>query len=327
MIPFLVASVVTGATVALLLPLLRRRQVMDVPNARSSHAVPVPRGGGVGVVAGVFAAVLVATLSGMPIPWTVVAVVLAMACVGFVDDLVGLSSKVRFAAQVVAGLVVAAWLVVDSPAARWPAIAFIAVVVVGFAAFVNAFNFMDGINGISALTGVVAGGWFAWVGHDLDLTVLTVLGASTAGACLGFLPWNAPQARVFLGDTGSYALGALIVSLALYAWAQGAEILTCCAPLLVYLADTAWALVQRARRGEALAEAHRGHVYQRLVDSGWSHLPTAAVVAAAAAAVCGLASLSTGGVLPWVGVSLVLLAYLALTKLLDRSRPVRVVTR
>jgi len=312
---------------ALLLPILRHKQVMDVPNARSSHVSPVPRGGGIAVAVGILAAAVAVGLSGQSVPWIVVVVVMALTGVGFLDDLVGLGSKVRFAAQLCAGLAVGVWLVVASPAAGWPGIAFLAVVTLGFAAFVNAYNFMDGINGISALTGLVAGLWFVWVGHDLDQTALLVLGASTAGACLGFLPWNAPKAWVFLGDSGSYALGALIVSMALYAWAQGAGILTSSAPLLVYLADTAWALVQRLRRGAALGEAHRDHIYQRLVDDGWSHLRSAAVVALVVTVVCGLATLSMGEIVRWVCVSLVLFAYLAFPYILGQTRPWAVATR
>jgi UDP-N-acetylmuramyl pentapeptide phosphotransferase/UDP-N-acetylglucosamine-1-phosphate transferase len=109
-----------------------------------------------------------------------------------------------------------------------------------------------------------------------------VLGLALAGAAAGFLPWNLPRARVFLGDVGSYGIGMVVAATSLTAVLDGIPLWMAAAPLAIYLTDTAWALAKRVRRGDSWREAHRDHVYQRLIDVGWSHTAGAVLVAAAA---------------------------------------------
>jgi len=184
---------------------------------------------------------------------------------------------------------------------------FVLVVLVAVAGYVNAFNFMDGINGISALTAAVAGAWWCWVGAQHDVDGLVVVGASLAGAMLGFLPWNAPRARVFLGDVGSYGIGFLVVVGAAWSWANDVPAVLCLAPLAVYLADTGWVLVKRAVGGRPLMQAHREHVYQRLVDQGWSHAASALLCAGTSVVVCLVAAMTP----PTVSVPVLLVACVA----------------
>lgn len=275
-----VALVVTGLAV----PLLRRARVLDVPNQRSSHVDVTPRGGGVGVAAGVAAGAL---LGGVDRDVSVVLVGAALAAlVGLVDDLRGLGALTRLAAQVLLAAAVAALLLRDRNEAAVLLVLGGVLAVVWLVGCPNAYNFMDGINGISGLTAVVAGGWYAWLGHDLSYAALEVAGLAVAGAALGFLPWNAFRAWVFLGDVGSYGLGFGLGGLAVVALLGGATWLEAVAPLAIYLADTAWTLADRVRRGETWHEAHREHVYQRLVVGGWSHQATALVVSGLALVVC-----------------------------------------
>jgi UDP-GlcNAc:undecaprenyl-phosphate GlcNAc-1-phosphate transferase len=280
---FAVALVVTG----LLIPLLRGAQVLDVPNHRSSHVDVTPRGGGIGVIAGVAAGVLVGGSDHQVLVVLVGAAVAAL--VGLADDLRGLAPLTRLVAQVLMAAAVSLALLTGRDVVAALLVAGGVVAVVWLVACLNAFNFMDGINGVSGLTALVAGGWYAWLGHDLTDAALQVAGLALAGAALGFLPWNAIRARVFLGDVGSYGLGFGIGGLALVALLAGASWLQALAPLAIYLADTAWTLVDRVRRGETWYEAHREHVYQRLVIAGWSHQATAVLVAGLALAVCLLA--------------------------------------
>lgn len=206
--------------------------------------------------------------------------------VGLVDDLRGLPPKIRLLAQLGAGAL--AGLLLPEPI---NALAAIVVCSVWIASFVNAFNFMDGINGISALTGLVAGiAYWAIGNHYGDLTAAT-FSAALAGACLAFLPFNAPNARVFLGDVGSYALGFAIAALGWATWAAGAPLLLALAPTSVYLVDTGSTLVRRWRRGESLTQAHREHIYQRLTQAGWSHIRTATFVACVQGSVIVVTSL------------------------------------
>jgi UDP-GlcNAc:undecaprenyl-phosphate GlcNAc-1-phosphate transferase len=146
--------------------------------------------------------------------------------------------------------------------------------------YVNVFNFMDGSNGLAGLNAAVAGAWFAGIGTIEDIDALAVGGALLLGASLGFLPWNFPRARVFLGDVGSYSIGFTIAWLALIGVLVSGQVLWCVAPTVLVLLDTSLTLLRRARRGESLTAAHREHVYQRLTTVPGSPVP--AVVATAA---------------------------------------------
>lgn len=285
MVAFWVALAAGLALTGLLVPVLRRAQLLDVPNERSSHSAPVPRGGGLAVMAAVTLASVAAAVAGDDVLWIPLVVALGLAAVGLLDDRSSLPSVVRLGLQLVAGAAVAAWAW-SAGAPSLSVVVFAVVVTVAVAGYVNAFNFMDGINGISALTAVVAGAWWCWVGAEHDVDGLTVLGASLAGATLGFLPWNAPRARVFLGDVGSYGVGFLVVVAGAWAWANDVPSVLCLAPLVVYLADTGWVLVKRAVGGRPLMQAHREHVYQQLVDLGWSHTTSALLCAGASVVVC-----------------------------------------
>jgi len=204
--------------------------------------------------------------------------------------------------QAAAGLVISGWMFQQG--ATWWHLPVVLLLVI---AFVNAFNFMDGINGISAMTAAVAGAWWWWIGLTEGSSALGLLGAIQFGAALGFLPWNAPKARVFLGDVGSYGLGLLIVGMSALAWLGGIDWLMAIAPLVIYYADTGWVLFKRCHGGRPLVEAHREHVYQRLVDDGWPHMVAAGLCASATAIVC-LASLLVLDDLKVVAIGLMALA-------------------
>ncbi len=301
----MVALVATGLTI----PLLHRARVLDVPNHRSSHVDVVPRGGGIGVAAGVAVGV---ALGGSDHDVVVVLVGAALAAlVGLADDLRGLGAHTRLGAQLVLAAGVSFLLLAGRDRSTALLVVGGAVAVVWLVGCLNAFNFMDGINGISGLTAAVAGGWYAWLGHDLSYAALQVAGLALAGAAIGFLPWNAFRARVFLGDVGSYGLGLAIGGLALVSLLGGASWVGALAPLAIYLADTSWTLVGRVRRGETWHEAHRQHVYQRLVIAGWSHQVTASVTAGLALLVCLLAGWAPLPV-AFVGGLVVVAAYLRL---------------
>jgi UDP-GlcNAc:undecaprenyl-phosphate/decaprenyl-phosphate GlcNAc-1-phosphate transferase len=277
-----VAFVLAAAGTGLTIPLLRRARVVDVPNARSSHADVVPRGGGVAVLVGIAGAVAVATPRPAAEALVLVGSALFAGLLGLVDDVRSLPVPVRLAVQAVLALAVAGW--VTAQHVSRPGIVAVGAVAgaVWLVGYVNAFNFMDGINGISGLSAVVAGGWYAWLGQDHHEPVVTVLGLALAGAAAGFLPWNVPRARVFLGDVGSYGIGMVIACTSLVAVLDGIPLWMAAAPLAIYLTDTAWALAKRLVRGDSWRDAHREHVYQRLVDTGWSHTAGAVLVATAA---------------------------------------------
>ncbi len=285
----LVAVLASMGLQGLLLPLLRRH-VVDVPGRRSSHCLPTARGGGVAVVGGLLLAVAAGGLVGLPVPWAVVAGLGACALLGLADDVRSVGVVIRLVAQLGSALCLALWVVWSQTDLRGPIlIAVIAAAAVWVIGFTNAFNFMDGINGISAFNAVVAGVWYAYVGWQWQVGEVATLGLAVAGAAAGFLPWNVPRARVFLGDVGSYALGSCLAGLALWAFVAGVPLWTAAAPLTLYVVDTGWALARRMVSRRQWWEPHREHVYQRLVDGGWSHLQAASLSGAAAVGACAIA--------------------------------------
>ncbi len=250
---------------------LLRRGMLDVPNSRSSHTSPVPRGGGVACAAGFVVSLALASTSQATPPWLSIGAVLVLAGTGLEDDRRGLPANLRLALQAASGA--AAGVAIGGPA--WGLAG-----AVGFPIAVNVVNFMDGINGITGLTLAAWGAVAATLGLVRDTPALASLGFATAGAALGFLPWNIPTARVFLGDSGSYLFGAIVAVGVLMAASHGLPAHLLVAPLSLYLGDTAWTLTTRALRHEPLMVAHRHHVYQRLVgDGGFNHVLVSAAVA------------------------------------------------
>jgi len=146
------------------------------------------------------------------------------------------------------------------------------------AGYINVANFMDGIDGISGIHGVVVGTAFALVGGVAGEIWLAGVGALIAAVFLGFIPWNLFRKGTFLGDVGSYLLGASIAAAAVAGFASGIPLPAVVGPLAIYLADSTSTVFRRVRNGERWYEAHRSHLYQRLTDVGFSHLRSSAFV-------------------------------------------------
>ena len=290
----LVALAVTAAACPLLVGALRRLQVVDRPNGRSSHDTPTPRGGGLAVAAG--ALVGLALVDPLSLQWrgALLLAAVGFGVLGLVEDLRGVPALRRLGLQL---LVAAALLPVLLDGLRGPVawrLVFGAGVLLWLVSYVNAFNFMDGINGVSAAQAAVAGvAWWA-VGRAAEVPVLAAGGLIVAGAAAGFAPFNFPRAQIFLGDVGSYLLGAWLAVLVVIGLRGGLPLEAAVAPVLLYLADTGSTIVRRVRGREAWYEPHRHHAYQRLVIAGWSHTRTTLFVAGlvAACSLLGAASLA-----------------------------------
>ena len=264
------ASVAAGVGTRALIPVLRRRKVLDHPNARSSHTAATPRGGGlapVGAVLGVWAALIIAG-SVRPSAAAVVLGAVLLAAISWLDDVRSLSPVLRLSVHTAAVAVGLFAL----PAPPNPPLLYYAAYGLLWVWWLNLFNFMDGIDGIagSEAAAIGAGLWlFAGVGRGIDLP-MALLAAGIVGAALGFLGSNWAPARVFLGDVGStglgYLSGFLLLDLAASGHWQTALILP-----LYFLADATITLGRRLLRGERVWQAHREHFYQLAVRRGRGH--------------------------------------------------------
>ena len=288
----LVAFGLTLAISPVVLVGLRRLGVMDIPSHRSSHVDPTPRGGGIAVCIGVATALVTASsLTGRPR-----AAVLVAACgfglVGLIDDLLSAPALWRLASQVAISVLAVVWLLPSSEQSLTVQIAIALLIILWLVSYVNAYNFMDGINGISVAQALIAGVTWIAIGEIRDLPGLATAGVVVAAAALGFAPFNFPRAKMFLGDSGSYFIGAYLASVTILFVRSGVPLEAVAAPLALYLADTGTTLVRRLRRGDNWHAAHREHTYQRLVDQGWSHGTTTLVVGLCLVVVSSFALLS-----------------------------------
>ncbi len=273
--------------------------VVDVASARSSHVGTVVRGLGLACVVA-FVVVLSASfllvpgLGENPLSWILLLTGIATGALGWMEDLRGVSVAARFGCQVLIGVLTTWGIVVAVDASAW----FILVGAVAVPVLVNATNFMDGVNGISGLYGLVAGGYFALVGAAHEQTWLVVSGLVVGGAYLGFLPWNFGWLKwsgAFMGDAGSYLLGGSLAAMGLGAFFVAVPIEAVMAPFLIYLADTGFTLARRMLEGKRWTQPHREHAYQRLTDVGFTHVASALTVIGFTAATCLFGVLGAAG--------------------------------
>ena len=269
-------GLVCGVATRAVLPILRRRNLLDLPNDRSSHTTPTPRGGGIALIGAVLLAWIVWFLVGRVSPAVlgVCAGTGLLATVCWIDDLRGLSPATRLAAQA-AAVAIGLYFLPDigNQLQTWVGRGvYFAAIGLLWIWWVNAFNFMDGIDGLAGSEAAAVGGGlvlFSSLGSGVD-PAMALLAAAILGAAIGFLIWNWSPARIFLGDVGSAPLGFLtgflLVDLALRGPWKVALILP-----LYFLADATLTLLRRLWRGERIWEAHRQHFYQRAVRRGLSH--------------------------------------------------------
>jgi UDP-GlcNAc:undecaprenyl-phosphate/decaprenyl-phosphate GlcNAc-1-phosphate transferase len=268
----------------------RRHELLDHPSERSSHALPTPRGGGIAILAALAAVLVIPGAWAPATQGVILGCTAVVAILGFIDDVKSLSAGLRLAVQVAAAAAMIVFANASLQSAELPLAGEVRLPLwlgVGISVFwlvgvTNAYNFMDGVNGIAAIEAVVCAGSYAVLLYSLDDLAGAMLCAGIAGGAAGFLAYNA-SGSIFMGDVGSGALGFFFAAMALRLTAEGVPFAAVVLPLLPFLLDTAVTLVRRARRGERLFSAHRSHFYQRLTDFGWSHMRVSVVYGVAAA--------------------------------------------
>lgn len=255
---------------------LPRYGFIDEPNERSSHDRPTPTLGGLGVIVGLLAGCLVLPSSDLFVPAAELAALCAILLVLARDELRPMGRLAKLCVQVLAGLTAMNWFgrleLVSIPGGgtiglgAWgPPLTLLL-----YVAAQNLYNFMDGIDGLATVEGALASVAFAavlWPSGPAFAALAAVMG----GAVLGFLPWNLPRARIFLGDVGGHLIGLVLVVLAVKGEGVGIPLWVGGAVLGAFLFDSIYTIVRRALRGENVTMAHRFHLYQRLARMGWSH--------------------------------------------------------
>ena len=260
-----------------------RGNALDIPNPRSSHTRPTPRGGGLAIVVCTLIGLWVLSLSlrnvldlRMTIGYSLGAILIA--AVSWRDDLEPVSNRVRFGAHVAGALIVLFtvgwWEQVTLPLLPSFSLGLLGSVITLFwiVGLVNVYNFMDGIDGLAGGQAVIAGVAWAALGWWFNQWLVAILSVLVAAASAGFLLHNWPPARIFMGDVGSAFLGFTFAVVAVIASFSDPRLALVGVVLLwPFMFDATYTLLNRLRKGENIFQAHRSHLYQRLVIAGQTH--------------------------------------------------------
>jgi len=298
---FIGLAALTWIATSMVLTDLERRAIFDRPNERSSHTRPTPRGGGLAVTAVLLlanGALALLIPSGRLELCTLLGGMAVLALVSWLDDLMDLSAALRFSIHILVVVAALALLPADALIFQGLLPPLLDRILAGllWVWFINLYNFMDGIDGITGVETITIGlGLFAL---SQLVTAFPLLegwfGLIVAAVAFGFLLWNWHPARIFLGDVGSVPLGFLLGWLLLETAAAGYWAAALILPLY-YLADATLTLLRRAVRGEKVWRAHREHFYQRPVLRGLPHDRIVRPIAAANLLLIALALLAAGG--------------------------------
>ena len=310
MLDFLATPIIVSALAGFLIsvvvvPVVRniakRKGILDIPNERSSHKIPTPRTGGVGI----FTGSLVGVVFGLILtdqPFFAEAalfygIFFAGAAIGFGDDLLDLPTLLRMglylACAATAALYGASIDVLQIPGVPTLKLGQIGGVIFStlfIAWYTNLFNFMDGIDGIAGGAAIVTLGGLAFLFGRNGETSIAIVALASAGACVGFIFYNFPPASVFMGDGGAVFLGLQAGTLSLLAVTKKCASLSAVVLLMLpFVFDATFTLIRRMINKERFWAAHRSHIYQQMCDLGMSHRTVSTGYTAAAAAFALLA--------------------------------------
>jgi UDP-GlcNAc:undecaprenyl-phosphate GlcNAc-1-phosphate transferase len=275
-------SVITYAGVAAVHYLSLRWNILDIPNSRSSHVIPMPRGGGLAIVVVTIISIGILCHIRLFVPINGLFIILLgavlLAGISMWDDLHPLPFWIRLFIHIVVACIVVFgvgyWHILNLPFIKTIYLGWFGLPVTIFwiVGMINAFNFMDGVDGIAGGQGVIAGLGWAVLGMLSGQSFIAGVGVVLAASCLGFLGHNWPPAKIFMGDVGSTFLGYTFAVLPVVA-GQHYTHLSFLGVLLVWpiIFDTAATFLRRLLHHENVFSAHLSHFYQRLVATGYSH--------------------------------------------------------
>ena len=256
--------------------------ILDHPNDRSLHDRPVPRGGGLAILIAIF-------VCGAAVAWlqperglaSIALSIFLVAVVSFIDDRYSVPPVYRFLAHTVAAAVIVyngyvlERLEIAGTDLNWSGAAGIVLSMLFAVWMINLYNFMDGMDGFAGGMAVFGFGTFAVMGWMAGHITFTAISMIIAAASAGFLVFNFPPARIFMGDVGSSTLGLLAATLSL--WGARNHVFPFWIAVLVFspfIVDATATLIRRLLRHEKIWQAHKTHFYQRLVQAGWGHRKT-----------------------------------------------------
>jgi UDP-N-acetylmuramyl pentapeptide phosphotransferase/UDP-N-acetylglucosamine-1-phosphate transferase len=250
-----------------------KKNILDIPNERSSHSHPTPRGGGLAIVISWYIGITILFFTGnltMNLYFALLSGIV-LAGISLIDDISGLKPIIRLVAQTITAIFSLILLEGIHPILFFgkdiiPTILLYAVTIAGMVWFINLFNFLDGIDGYASFEAItLSSAFYLFTGQDINLILIACV--------LGFLIWNRPKARIFMGDVGSTQLGYILIVLGIYFHNENTlSIIYWLILSAPFWFDATLTLYRRWRNNEKLSQAHRKHIYQRLVQAGYSHL-------------------------------------------------------
>lgn len=269
----LIAFLIAVCATPLIREFARYRSLLDNPNARSSHRIPVPRLGGLAIFLGTLAGGALIIREPNRDMMVIAGASLIMVGMGLIDDFRTIGVIAKYVAQLIAAIMISVWMepeitfVLPFWDVSLGAVSSIVLSVVFILAVVNALNFLDGIDGIAAGVAIVVA-FAAVMLSDFSLLALMLpLMASLAG----FMCWNMDPASIFMGDSGSQLVGFVLAIGLLYRPDRQVDFMPVLICLLALFADTGFTLLRRLVAGKNIFEAHQEHLYQRMVRSGYAH--------------------------------------------------------
>ena len=309
----LFAALITFALTYFLLKNKTANKMQDLPNERSLHTQPVPRIGGVALIAGVLCSWALLFNS---LVWWVVFPLIVLFALSLLDDIYSLPVKQRLLVHLIA----AAMMVVGSGLFVQQGVLIALAAPLLTVWLTNLYNFMDGSNGLAGGMALFGFSMYGIAALLADNTTLALLNFCISAAAFSFLIFNFHPAKIFMGDSGSIPLGFLVAAMGLWGWQQG--LWAAWFPLLVFspfIVDASVTLVKRSIRGVKVTEAHREHYYQRLVQMGWGHR-NVALAEYGLMLLVGLTALwQINHHFPWSMLLVWVIIYAALMLLLDAS--------
>lgn len=245
-----------------------KRSILDIPNERSSHESPVPRGGGIAIVVVFYVYLLYAFLTYRIEKSLFFALIpgIVLAVIGFIDDFRSISPAIRILVQIICAAV-ALYFLSGFSGLFWFNLRYIwsILMILGIVWFVNLFNFLDGSDGYASMEAIFVA-VSLWLFSKFD--VLLVLSFSV----IGFLIWNWPKAKIFMGDVGSTVLGFVLAVLGVYLHNESMLFFHFWIVLTaLFWFDATLTLFRRITKREKLSQAHKKHIYQRAIQLGFSH--------------------------------------------------------